>query len=211
MIKNEAVQSFLDALASQSSTPGGGSAAAVMGAMGAALVSMVCNLTIGKKSYAEVEAEMKALLLKSEELRHKLIGMINDDVEAFNQVMAAYGLPKNSEEEKAKRMAAIQQALMQATQVPLSCARICSEVMHLAKHAAEKGNVNVVSDAGVAVLAAYAALKSAALNVYINTAAIKDYAFNAEKLAELEKILSNATPFTDGVYALVKGKLRGNL
>ena len=208
MIKSDSVQSFLDALASQSSTPGGGSAAAVMGAMGAALVSMVCNLTIGKKNYAEVEAEMQALLRQSEELRHKLIGMINDDVEAFNLVMAAYGQPKNSEEEKARRAAAIQRALMQATQVPLNCAQACSEVMQLARRAAEKGNVNVVSDAGVAVLAAYAALKSAALNVYVNTAAIKDYAFNAGKLAELEKILSDATPFTAGVYELVKGKLR---
>ena len=208
MIKSDSVQSFLDALASQSSTPGGGSAAAVMGAMGAALVSMVCNLTIGKKNYAEVEAEMQALLRQSEELRHRLIGMIHDDVEAFNQVMAAYVLPKNSEEEKAQRAAAIQQALMQATQVPLNCARACSDVMQLAKRAAEKGNVNVVSDAGVAVLAAYAGLKSAALNVYVNTAAIKDYAFNAGKLAELEKILSDATSFAAGVYELVKGKLR---
>ncbi|HVS26680.1 MAG TPA: cyclodeaminase/cyclohydrolase family protein [Burkholderiales bacterium] len=208
MIKDDSIHKFLDELASSSSTPGGGAAAAVMGAMGAALVSMVCNLTIGKKNYAEVEAEMKTLLRQSEELRHKLIGMINDDVEAFNQVMAAYGLPKNSEEEKARRAAAIQRALMQATQVPLNCARACSAVMQLARRAAEKGNVNVVSDAGVAVLAAYAGLKSAALNVYVNTAAIKDEAFNAQKLAELDKVLADASRFTDGVYELVKGKLK---
>lgn len=207
MIKDNSIQKFLDELAGSSSTPGGGSAAAVMGATGAALVSMVCNLTIGKKNYAEVEAEMREVLGRSENLRHRLTGMINDDVAAFNQVMAAYGMPKNSDEEKARRTAAIQEALKRATQVPLSCAKVSFEVMQLAKRAAEKGNVNVVSDAGVAVLAACAALKSAALNVYVNTAAIKDEAFNAQKLAELDKVLADAGRFTDGVYELVKGKL----
>ena len=208
MIKDDSIQKYLDELAGSSSTPGGGSAAAVMGAMGAALVSMVCNLTIGKKNYAEVEAEMREVLGQSENLRHRLTGMINDDVAAFNQVMAAYGMPKNSDEEKTGRTAAIQEALKRATQVPLSCAKVCFEVMELAKRAAEKGNVNVVSDAGVAVLAACAALKSAALNVYVNTAAIKDQAFNAQKLAELDKVLAHADRFTDGVYELVKGKLK---
>jgi formiminotetrahydrofolate cyclodeaminase len=207
VIKDDSIQKFLDELAGPSSTPGGGSAAAVMGAMGAALVSMLCNLTIGKKNYAEVEAEMREVLGQSENLRHRLTGMINDDVAAFNQVMAAYGMPKNSEEEKARRTAAIQEALKRATLVPLSCAKTCFEVMELAKRAAEKGNVNVVSDAGVAVLAACAGLKSAALNVYVNTAAIKEEAFNAQKLAELDKVLANADSFTDGVYELAKGKL----
>lgn len=208
MIKDNSIQKFLDELAGSSSTPGGGSAAAVMGAMGAALVSMVCNLTIGKKNYAEVEADMREVLGRSENLRHRLTGMINDDVAAFNQVMAAYGMPKNSDEEKARRTAAIQEALKRATQVPLSCAKVSFEVMELAKRAAEKGNVNVVSDAGVAVLAACSALKSAALNVYVNTAAIKDEAFNAQKLAELDKVLADAGRFTDGVYELVKSKLK---
>lgn len=208
MIKDNSIQKFLDELAGSSSTPGGGSAAAVMGAMGAALVSMVCNLTIGKKNYADVEADMREVLGRSENLRHRLTGMINDDVAAFNQVMAAYGMPKNSDEDKARRTAAIQEALKRATQVPLSCAKVSFEVMELAKRAAEKGNVNVVSDAGVAVLAACSALKSAALNVYVNTAAIKDEAFNAQKLAELDKVLADADRFTDGVYELVKGKLK---
>lgn len=208
MIKDDSIQKFLDELAGSSSTPGGGSAAALMGAAGAALVSMVCNLTIGKKNYADVEPEMREVLGQSESLRHRLTGMINDDVAAFNQVVAAYGLPKNNEEEKARRAAAIQRALMQATQVPLNCAQACSEVMQLAKRAAEKGNVNVVSDAGVAVLAACAGLKSAALNVYVNTAAIKDEKFNEHKLAELDNVLADAGSFTNGVYELVKGKLK---
>ena len=208
MIKDDSIQKYLDELAGSSSTPGGGSAAAVMGAIGAALVSMVCHLTIGKKNYAEVEAEMREVLGQSENLRHRLTGMINDDVAAFNQVMAAYGMPKNSDEEKTRRTASIQEALKRATQVPLNCAKICFEVMELAKRAAEKGNVNVVSDAGVAVLAACAALKSAALNVYVNTAAIKDETFNAQKLTELDKVLADAGWFTDSVYELVKSKLK---
>lgn len=207
MIKDNSIQKFLDELAGSSSTPGGGSAAAVMGAMGAALVSMVCNLTIGKKNYAEVEADMREVLGRSENLRHRLTGMINDDVAAFNQVMAAYGMPKNSDEEKARRTAAIQEALKRATQVPLSCAKVSFEVMELAKRAAEKGNVNVVSDAGVAVLAACAALKSAALNVYVNTAAIKDDNFNQQKLGELNSLLSGADDLNNKVYEQVKSKL----
>lgn len=207
MIKDDSIQKFLDELAGSSSTPGGGSAAAVMGAMGAALVSMVCNLTIGKKNYAEVEADMREVLGQSENLRLRLTGMINDDVAAFNQVMAAYGMPKNSDEEKARRTAAIQEALKHATQVPLNCAKVCFEVMKLAKRAAEKGNVNVVSDAGVAVLAACAALKSAALNVYVNTAAIKDDNFNQQKLGELNSLLSGADDLNNKVYEQVKRKL----
>jgi len=210
VIKDDSIQKFLDELASSNSTPGGGSAAAVMGAMGAALVSMVCNLTIGKKNYGHVEAEMRDLLGQSENLRARLIRMINDDVHAFDQVMAAYGLPKNTDEEKTRRTAAIQDALKRATQVPLHCAKTCFEVMQLSKRAADQGNVNVVSDAGVAVLAACAGLRSAALNVYVNTAAIKDETFNLQKRAELDEVLAHADSFTNSVYELVKGKLMGH-
>ena len=103
MIKQSAIEKFLDDLASQNATPGGGSAAAIIGAMGAALVAMVCNLTIGKKKYADVEGEMRALLAKAEALRHRLTGMIEDDVKAFDAVMGAYGMPKETDAEKATR------------------------------------------------------------------------------------------------------------
>ena len=146
--KDTAVEPFLDALASQAATPGGGSAAAIMGAMGAALVSMVCNLTIGKKKYAEVEGEMKDVLAKSEALRAKLTGMIEDDVKAFDAVMSAYGMAKESDADKAAREKAIQAALKQATEVPLRCCHAAREVIDLAAIASEKGNLNVISDAG---------------------------------------------------------------
>jgi len=207
MIKDKPIQTFLDELASKSSTPGGGSAAAIMGAMGAALVSMVCNLTIGKQNYLDVEDDMKDVLRRAEELRERLTGMVRADVEVFDQVMAAYGLPKETDLQKTARSEAIQSALRAATEVPLNCARACSEAIALSQRVAEKGNRNVISDAGVAVLAAYAALRSAALNVYINAGAIKDKSFVEERLAELGQITNGADALTERVYALVRNKL----
>jgi formiminotetrahydrofolate cyclodeaminase len=207
MIKDQTVENFLDELASQNATPGGGSAAAIVGAMGAALVSMVCNLTIGKKKYAEVEGEMRAVLEKAERLRLELTGMIQDDVRAFDAVMAAYGMPKESDGEKTARTAAIQAALKQATDVPLRCCRVARQVIDLGAEASAKGNLGVISDAGVAVLAAYAALRSAALNVYTNAKIITDKDFADAKLTELETLLDGAANITEEAYSLVKGKL----
>jgi formiminotetrahydrofolate cyclodeaminase len=187
MIKQSAIDKFLDDLASQKATPGGGSAAAIIGAMGAALVAMVCNLTIGKKKYADVEGKMRALLERAEALRHRLTGMI--------------------EAEKASRSAAIQDALKLATDVPLRCCQAAREVIDLAAVASAKGNLGVISDAGVAVLAAYAALRSAALNVYTNVKLISDKAFAEAKLKELEALLSGAEGVTEEAYELVKGKV----
>src|ERR1035437_7888953 len=125
-IKDKSVQDFIVELASKAPTPGGGSAAAVMGAQAAALISMVCNLTIGKPKYAEVEAEMQALLEKLEALRETLTDMIKADVDVFNCLMATYGLPKDSDEEKVVRSTAIQAALTEATIFPLTCAPACA-------------------------------------------------------------------------------------
>ena len=206
-IKEKAVDDFLDALASSSATPGGGSAAAILGAMGAALVSMVCNLTIGKKKYADVEGEMKDVLGKAEALRHKLTGMIQDDVKAFDMVMGAYGMAKETDAEKAAREKAIQAALKQATEVPLACARVAREVIELAGIAADKGNLNVISDAGVGVLAGYAALRSAALNVFTNARMITDKTFAEAKLKELNELLAGAEGATERAYGVVKNKV----
>ncbi len=206
-IKDKSIEVFLQELASKAATPGGGSAAAVMGAQSAALTSMVCNLTIGKKKYAAVEADMQDLLTQSEALREKLTAMIKADVEVFNQVMAAYGLPKATDEEKTARSAKIQEVLKEATIVPLECAKACAEAIELSQIAADKGNLGVISDAGVAVMAGYAGLKSAALNVYINVNSIKDEDFAAEKRAELEAILAGADAATEEIYQLVQGKL----
>ena len=206
-IKDQSIQFFLNELASKSATPGGGSVAALMGAQSAALISMVCNLTIGKPKYAEVEAEMQALLQKSEALREKLIGLIKADVEVFNRLMTAYGLPKETDEEKTARTEVIQAVLKAATQVPLDCARACAEAIDLSRCAANKGSLGVISDAGAAVMAGYSGLKSAALNVYINTGSLKDRAFAEAKLLELETILKNYEGVVEETYQLVKDKL----
>ena len=206
-IKDMGVEPFLEALASSAATPGGGSAAAIIGAMGAALVSMVCNLTIGKKKYADVEDEMKHVLGKAESLRRRLTGMIEDDVQAFDKVMAAYGMPKETDADKARRDDAIQAALKLATDVPLRCAQAAREVIDLAGIASDKGNLNVISDAGVAVLAGYAALRSAALNVFTNARMINDKAFANAKLEELQELLAGAESATEEAYDVVKGKM----
>jgi formiminotetrahydrofolate cyclodeaminase len=206
-IKDTAIEPFLDALASSAATPGGGSAAAILGGMGAALVSMVCNLTIGKKKYADVEGDMKEVLAKAEDLRHRLTGMIQEDVKAFDTVMGAYGMPKETDADKAARDAAIQAALKQATEVPIQCCRLAREVIDLALTASQKGNLNVISDAGVGVLSAYAALRSAALNVFINAKMISDKSFVDAKLKELEGLLAGAEATTEKAYDIVKGKV----
>jgi formiminotetrahydrofolate cyclodeaminase len=204
---SQTLTSFLDALASGAPAPGGGAAAALLGANGAALVSMVCNLTIGKPKYAAVEPEMQALLAKSEALRRRLLKMIEDDQAVFNTLMNAYGLPKQSDEEKAVRKQAIQAALKRATEVPLACARACAEVVALSREAAEKGNPQVVSDAGVAVAAAEAGLKSAALNVWINVPSIDDQAFGDGARREIERLVETNSRDSGLIYALVKSKL----
>ena len=206
-IKDKPIQEFLNELASKQATPGGGSAAAVLGAQSAALISMVCNLTIGKEKYAGVEEDMKSLLKQSESLREELTGMIKADVDVFDKLMATYGLPKNTDEEKQLRSVQIQTVLKEATTVPLECAKACAKTIELSRIAAEKGNTGVISDAGVAVMAGFSGLKSAALNVYINAGSIKDKEFANSALADLEKIMDGAETQTEEIYQIVKAKL----
>jgi methenyltetrahydrofolate cyclohydrolase len=206
-IKNQPIQTFLDELASKSATPGGGSAAALMGAQGAALVSMVCNLTIGKPKFAEVEAELQEVLGKAEALRSQLTDLIQADIDVFNRLMSKYALPKDTEEDKVSRSAAIQAVLQEATEVPMQCVHACAEVIRLSKVAAELGNPSAVSDAGAAVMAAYGGLKSSALNVYINAGSLKDNVFVAAKLAELEQATNNIEKLVDSIYQTVKARL----
>ncbi len=206
-IKDKSIEVFLDELASKAATPGGGSVAAMMGAQSAALTSMVCNLTIGKANYANVETDMKTLLEKSENLRKELTAMITADVEVFDKIMDCYRLPKTTTEEQTKRGEKIQQVLKEATLVPLNCVRACVDAINLSGVAADKGSLAVISDAGVAVMTAYAGLKSAALNVYINTSHIKDEIFTKKVLTELEVLLAGTDVTTDEIYQRVKEKL----
>jgi formiminotetrahydrofolate cyclodeaminase len=206
-IKDKTLQHFLDELASKQATPGGGSVAALMGAQAAALVSMVCHLTIGKEKYQSVEIEMQDLLNEAEALRETLTDMIRADVEVFERLMACYAMPKSTEQEKIERSEAIQLILKEATLVPLACAQACMQAILLSRIAAEKGNTGVVSDAGVAVMAAYSGLKSAALNVYINTGSLKDKAFAQEKINLIETLISTAETQTEEIYQIVRQRL----
>jgi formiminotetrahydrofolate cyclodeaminase len=206
-IKNKSIQNFLNELASKSATPGGGSVSALLGAQSAALTSMVCNLTIGKPKYSEVETEMQAVLLKSENLREILTGLIKADIDVFDQLMMAYGLPKDTDDEKVLRTEAIQRVLKAATEVPLDCARACAEAIELSRCAANIGNLGAISDAGAAVMVGYSGLKIAALNVYINTGNIKDKQFVDDKLAELNSIMNGIELTVEDIYQLVKNKL----
>jgi formiminotetrahydrofolate cyclodeaminase len=207
VITQRPLETFLDELASGAPTPGGGSAAAIMGAMGAALISMVCNVTIGKKGYESVEAEMKSVRDESEKLRLRLTALVAEDVAAFDALMAAYRLPKSSEEDKSRRAAAIQSSLLGATETPLACARACAEVVALSRRAGEKGYAGVISDAGVGVLAANTALRSAALNVYINAPSLKDRDYAAAATAELEQLLDDCARESELVFELVRSRL----
>jgi formiminotetrahydrofolate cyclodeaminase len=207
VITQSSVGKFLDDLASGAPTPGGGSAAAIMGAMGAALVSMVCNVTIGKKGQETVAAEMEAVRDQAEKLRARLTAMVAEDVAAFDGLMAAYRLPKTCEEDQSRRAAAIQSSLRAATETPLECARACAEVIALSRRAGESGYAGVISDAGVGVLAAHTALRSAALNVYINAPALKDKVFAAQATRELGKLLEACARESESVFALVRSRL----
>ncbi|MSR14366.1 MAG: methenyltetrahydrofolate cyclohydrolase [Gammaproteobacteria bacterium] len=206
-IDQHGLEQFLDALASRAPTPGGGSAASLMGAMGAALVAMVCQLTTGKGKYAGVEHEIQECLAQAEALRAQVTATHAQDIAAFDAVMAAYGLPRASDEEKAARGDAIQRALGVATEVPLRCARLCAEVLQVSGTVAKIGNLTVISDAGVAAMAAYAGLKSAALNVYINVPNLTDRTLADRSQREIEQLTAAADRAVVEIYQFVRGKV----
>jgi formiminotetrahydrofolate cyclodeaminase len=176
---------FLDALASEAPAPGGGAAAALQAALGAALVSMVCNLTIGKPRYAEHEATMLAARAEAEKARVTALALADEDAVAFGAVSAAYKLPKDTDEAKAARSAAIQAALRGAADVPLRTAAVAAEVVSLCARILDGANVNVLSDVAVAAASARAALASADINVWVNAQSMTDEPTRAATLTEL--------------------------
>jgi glutamate formiminotransferase/formiminotetrahydrofolate cyclodeaminase len=165
-------QVFLDAVASGDPTPGGGSVAALAGALGAALAAMVARATLGKKKYADAEAAMNAVTSRADDLRAALTRLIVEDSAAFEEVMAAYRLPKDDP----NRPAAIQTAIRRAAEVPLGAAQLAVETLDQLKVVASQGNVNAASDAAAGALIANAALEAAAMNVLINVQSLEDTA-----------------------------------
>ena len=202
------VTAFLDSLASSAPAPGGGSVAALSGAMAAALVSMVCNLTIGKQRYADVEAEMRDLLDRAEALRHEMQDLAQADLEAFNRLSAAYKLPRTTEADIAIRRDAIQASLRRATEVPLRTARTAAAVLPLCPAVAERGNQAAVSDVGVAALLAQAAVRSALLNVDINLRLLEDSIYIRQVRAEVERLTDGLAAESERIVELVASKLK---
>ena len=201
------IKMFLDELASSSPAPGGGSVAALSGALGAALSSMVCNLTRGKQGYETVQDEISEMFKKSEGLRKDLTDLIDQDTEAFNEVMKALKMPKETEEQKEQRKNALQTAFKQAAEVPLETARKCVQILDIARTVAEKGNKNSISDAAVSALMAQTGVQAAMLNVRINLSSIKDPDYVQQVSTELHELLQNAMEKSAEILGIVEKKL----
>ncbi len=207
MLKDQKIKNFLDTLASKSPTPGGGSVAALTGAMGAALLSMVGNLTIGKEKFLHVEEDIKKLLKKSERLRADFEELMEKDVEVFNQFMVIMKLPRETEAQKEDRRKKIQIALIEAANVPLEVARKSQELLDICREIADKGNHNVISDVGVGVMLAEAALDSAILNVQINLGMIKEEKIKNQLNSEINTLVELARGKKDKVIKIVLKKI----
>ena len=186
----ESLSGFVASVASSSPTPGGGSVAAHAGALAAALAQMVAGLTIGRKKYAAVESEFKDVAQRAADLGLRLSALVERDAQSYAAVSASYKLPKEPADAAAARDAAIADALIGASQVPLETARACAEVADLAEIAAARGNTNAVSDAGVAALLAEAACRGAAYNVQINVAAMSDKSRGEKLVREAKEIVT---------------------
>jgi formiminotetrahydrofolate cyclodeaminase len=204
----KSVQEFSDILSTKEPVPGGGGASAYVGALGTALGSMVGNLTTGKKKYAEVEDEIQELLGKSEALRGELMELIERDAAAFYPLSQAYGLPKETEEEKAEKERVLQAALVEATMVPLTIAEKSVESLRVMKRYAQIGSRIALSDAGVGAAFCEAAFKGAKLNVLINTRIMKDAALKAEVEEKLAALETEALSLGKETYDMVESYLR---
>jgi len=194
---------FLDELANENPTPGGGSAAAYSAAMGAGLVAMVARLSIGRKKYADVEDEMKAVLDEAEELRAKLTAAVEEDAASFTAIMQAFKLPKGTDEEKNARSQAIQDATLYASEVPLQTAHDAVNVMALALKVASVGNSNAITDGASGAAMARAALTSAGYNVRINLGSLKDRAKAEELLNALKRLEAKADEIDESLRSVL--------
>ncbi len=203
------VAQFVDTVASDAPAPGGGSVAALAGSIGAALTAMVGNLTQGRKKYAQYAEFAAQVEAKGNELKARLLDMMDRDTEAFMLVSDAFSMPKATDEEKAARSAAIQAGLKACTKTPMEMMELCAETAELASDFAENGfNDSSASDLGVAFLSLSAAIRGAWLNVLINISSIKDQAFADEYRAKGQALLDDTLPLCDAGYEKVLGMVR---
>ena len=204
---NLSVKGFADETSRESPAPGGGTISAYMGALGAALGTMVANLSSHKRGWDDRWAEFSAWADKGQQLMTELLHLVDEDTEAFNQIMSAFSLPKGTDEEKAARSAAIQEATLYATQVPLKTMKASFRAFDICKAMAEEGNPASVSDAGVGALAARAAVLGACLNVKINASSLKDREQADALVAEANELASQACECEQTILQIVEGKL----
>ncbi|MEO8579298.1 MAG: glutamate formimidoyltransferase [Gemmatimonadales bacterium] len=205
----ESVSGFLASVASSNPVPGGGSVAAHAGALAAALAQMVAGLTVGKKKYAAVDAEMKEAALKAVALGNQLTALVKRDAEAYALVSEAYKLPKEPADAAARRAGAVTNALLKAAEVPLETARAAVDVAQLALLVAEKGNTNAVTDAGVAALLAQAAARGAAYNVRVNVLALDDKSKGQKLARDAEQLVTKAGELAAKTTSIVERALSG--
>lgn len=198
---------FVEVLASKSAVPGGGGAASLVGAIGMALGSMVCNLTIGKKKYAEYEESIKEILAKAGDIEKKLLSMIDEDAENFLPLSKAYGLPTSTEEEKKIKEETMEKALKVACEVPINIVRVCFDAIKLHEDLVDKGSRLAISDVGVGVQCLRAAILSGQLNVVININSIKDEEYVTKVKNEVDTLVEEGVKICDEVYAKVEKAL----
>lgn len=195
MLADKTLKEFLKETGSKSAVPGGGSIAAMSAASAAALTEMVANLTVGKKNYEEVEDEMKGIVEKAKKLREDFLKDIDRDANAFNKVMSAFKLPKETDEEKAVRKTAIEEGLKGASLVPLEVAKNAFEMMEMIKKVVENGNKNAVTDGAVAAMMTRTATLAALYNVKINLGSIKDEEFRNKLSKDVEYLENKVTEY----------------
>ena len=198
---------FVTVLASKAPVPGGGGASALVGAVGTALGNMVGSLTVGKKKYADVEAEMWELKAKCDKLQAEFLRLIERDAEVFEPLSKAYGMPRETEEEKAEKARVMEIVLKEACSVPMEIMEKCCEAIDIIVEFAAKGSALAISDAGVGVIFCKAALQGASLNVFINTKSMKNREYAEELNAKAEAMLAKYTVLADEVFAQVRGRL----
>ena len=199
---------FVEVLGSKAPVPGGGGASALVGAVGTALGNMVGALTVGKKKYADVEEEMKELMAKATTLQDELLHLIERDAEVFEPLSKAYGMPRETEEEKAEKARVMEIVLKDACSVPMEIMEKCCEAIDLIVEFAAKGSALAISDAGVGAAFCKAALEGASLNVYINTKSMKNREYAEELNAKCDAMLEKYTKIADEVFESVLGRLK---
>ena len=208
MITDNNCRDFVSVLSSNAPVPGGGGASALVGAVGTALGNMVGSLTVGKKKYADVEEEIKALMKRADSLQQQLLDCVEKDAEVFEPLAKAYGMPKDTEEQKAAKAEVMAAVLKDACAVPMEIMRKCCEGIDICDEFAAKGSRLAVSDAGVGVAFCKSALLGASLNVFINTRAMVDREYAARINAEADAMLKEYTVKADAVFAGVYSALR---